>query len=94
MKQEFSENVKRFRMSKGLTQQELAKRVGVNKSIISAYENQQRLPSIEMLVKLSYEFNISIEALLGISKNRTIDVSKLTESQIALISQVVAEFEK
>lgn len=93
MKQEFSENVKRFRMMKKLTQQELAERVGVNKSIISAYENQQRLPSIDMLVKLSYEFNVSMEVLLGISKNKTLDVSKLNENQIALLMQVVKEFE-
>ena len=93
MKHEFAENIKNLRKSRNLTQSELANRLGVNKSIISAYENQQRLPSIDMLIKLSLEFNVSMEYLLGISKNKSIDVSRLTDSQISIISQLIADFE-
>ena len=79
MKYELSENIKKLRMNKHLTQTQLAKRLGVGTSIISAYENQDRLPSISMLIKLSYEFNVTIEYLLGLNKNKTIDVSDLTD---------------
>ena len=45
MKYALSENIKKLRMKKHLTQTQLAKRLGVGTSIISAYENQDRLPS-------------------------------------------------
>lgn len=92
MKYELSENIKKLRMNKHLTQTQLAKRLGVGTSIISAYENQDRLPSISMLIKLSYEFNVTIEYLLGLNKNKTIDVSDLTDEQILAINAVIEQF--
>lgn len=92
MKHEVAEKIKKFRKARNMTQTELAKRLWVNKSIISSYENEQRLPSVEMLVKLSSEFNVSIDYLLGIDKNKTIDVSSLTDTQIEKISNLVTEF--
>jgi len=92
LKHEVAEKIKKFRKARNMTQTELAKRLWVNKSIISSYENEQRLPSVEMLVKLSSEFNVSIDYLLGIDKNKTIDVSSLTDTQIEKISNLVTEF--
>ena len=92
MKSEFSERIKILREEKGISQAELAKRLGVNRSIVSAYENQTRLPSIQMLSKLSYLFNVSIEYLLGINKNKTIDVSDLTTEQISALNTVIEQF--
>lgn len=94
MKAEFSGKIRKLRENKGISQTELAKRLGVNKSIISAYENQERLPSIAMLVKLSYCFNVSMEYLLGINRNNTIDVSRLTQEQISAVNAVVEQFIK
>ena len=92
MKAEFSERIKILREEKGISQAELAKRLGVNRSIVSAYENQTRLPSIQMLSKLSYLFNVSIEYLLGINKNKTIDVSDLTSEQVLVLNSVIEQF--
>ena len=88
MKAEFSEKIRKLRKDKGISQTMLAKRLSVNKSIISAYENQERLPSLAMLVKLSYCFNVSMEYLLGINRNNTIDVSGLTPEQILAVNSV------
>ena len=94
VKAEFSENLKRLREEKGISQTELAKRFGVNKSLISGYENMERCPSLNALVKLSYQFGISIEALLGIKKNKTVDISNLTTEQISVVTSVIKQFEK
>lgn len=94
MKAEFSENIRNLRTERGLSQTELAKRLGVNKSIISAYENQERLPSLNMLAKLSYQFNVSMEYLIGINRNKTIGVSNLTTEQISAVTAVIELFEK
>lgn len=94
MKDILSENIKSLRKQKKLTQSQLASKIGVNKSIISAYENQERLPSVAVLIKLSYEFNVSIEYLLGVKRNKFIDVSKLNDRQVAAISGIVTQFEE
>ena len=92
MKAEFSERIKVLREEKGMSQVELAKRLGVHRSIVSSYENQTRLPSIQMLSKLAYFFNVSMEYLLGINKNKTIDVSDLTPEQVSAINAVIEQF--
>lgn len=94
MIKEFAENLKNLRTKKGLTQTQLADRLWLNKSIISAYENEQRMPSLDVLVKISYEFNVSIEYLLGIEKNKTIDISDLTDEQISAINNLIELFRK
>ena len=71
----FGENLKSLRTKKGLSQTQLATKLWLNKSIISAYENEQRSPSLDVLIKLSYEFNVSMEYLLGIERDKTLDIS-------------------
>lgn len=93
MQAQLAQNVYDLRKKKNMTQSQLADIVGVKKSQISALENQQRLPSINLLIKLSYALNVSIEYLLGVNKNKTIDVSKLTPEQVAMINSIVEEFE-
>lgn len=94
MKAAFSENLKKLREEKGISQTELARRLGVNKSLISSYENMERLPSLNALAKLSYQFNVSMEFLLGINKNKTVDISNLTTEQISVVTSVIKQFEK
>ena len=94
MIKEFAENIKNLRTKKGLTQSQLADRLWLNKSIISAYENEQRMPSLDVLIKLSYEFNVSMEYLLGVGKNKTIDISDLTDEQISAINTLIELFRK
>lgn len=94
MIKEFAENLKNLRTKKGLTQTQLADRLWLNKSIISAYENEQRMPSLDVLVKLSYEFNVSMEFLLGIEKNKTVDVSGLTDEEVSVINNLVSLFRR
>lgn len=92
MKYELAENIKRLRLEKHLTQTQLAERLGVKVSIISGYETQNRLPSISMLIKLASEFNVTIEYMLGISKNKAIDVSDLTPEQFFVVNSVIEQF--
>ncbi len=94
MMYKFADNLKKLRTSKGLTQTQLAQRLWLNKSIISAYENETRTPSLEVLIKLSNEFNVSMEYLLGIEREKTLDVTGLTEEQIAVVTSLVELLKK
>ena len=89
MTYKFADNLKKLRTSKGLTQTQLAQRLWLNKSIISAYENETRKPTLEVIIKLSEEFHTSIENLLGIKREKTIDVTGLNEEQISVVTSLI-----
>lgn len=91
---DFSEISKELRLSKNLTQTQLAERIWVKKSIISAYETGSRPPSLDMLIKYAKEFHVSTDYLLGIESNKTINVSGLTDTQINTLNSLVNEFLK
>lgn len=89
---DFSVKLKALRRSKGYSQQALADKLGVTKSLISGYEQDLRLPSLDMLVKISREFGVSSDYLLSLDRQKTINVEALTDRQIAIISDMVNEF--
>lgn len=86
---EFGNRLKELRKQQGLTQQQLADRIGVTKSVISFYELKERAPSPEVLIKLSYIFHVSTDYLLGIERNKTVDVSGLEDEDIKAVQLVV-----
>ncbi len=86
---DFGSRLKELRKQSGLTQQQLADRIGVTKSVISFYELRERSPSPEVLAKLAYVFHVSTDHLLGIERNRSIDVSGLDDEDIAAVSLIV-----
>lgn len=92
---DFGERLKELRIKHGLTQQQVADRIWVNKATISAYELSARLPSYEVLIKLSSLFGVSTDYLLGVDhqsfSNAAIDVSGLTEKQIKLLQKLIEE---
>ena len=91
---DFSEIARELRLSKNLTQSQLAERMWVKKSIISAYETDSRPPSLDMLIKYAKEFHISTDYLLGIECDKTINVNGLTNTQINTLNSLVNEFLK
>ena len=54
-----------LRGEKGLSQDELARRVLVTRQAVSRWENGETLPNTETLKLLSREFDVSINTLLG-----------------------------
>lgn len=91
---DFSEIAKELRESKHLTQSQLAERLWVKKSIISAYETDARPPSLDMLIKYAKEFNVSTDYLLGIDSTKTVKTDGLTETQINIVNILITEFLK
>ena len=89
---EFGDKVKKLRTDRGLNQTVLADRLGVRKSIISAYESQMRMPSLEMLVKIALEFSVSVDWLLGLERTKSIDVGGVTDEQVATLAGLAEEF--
>lgn len=72
-----SENLKTLRKARGLTQAEFALRIGVNRSVIGAYEEGRAEPKLQTLQNICHFFEISVDELL----NKKFDPNGLSEIQ-------------
>ena len=79
-----------LREAKKISQEQLAKIVGVARTTISAYEIDMRQPSYDVLASLARVFRVSTDYLLGLDGRRAIVVEGLTEPEIEAIDTLVA----
>lgn len=72
MKSSFANRLKELRLDASLTQQGLADAIGISKSTISMYENENREPDFETLEVIADFFNVDMNYLHGmdVPKNR------------------------
>ena len=63
---DFGNTLKSLRLQKNMTQAQLSQKLGLTKSVISAYETGLRLPSYDVLIHISKIFNASTDYLLGV----------------------------
>ncbi len=66
------ENIRRNRIEKNLTQEELAGHLGVLPQSVSKWERGEGYPDIEILPSISNYFKISVDELLGVSKSELV----------------------
>lgn len=87
----FGNNLKTLRLREGMTQANLAQKLGITKSVISAYETGLRLPSYDVLIHIAKLFKVSTDYLLGIENKQEIDLSGLSAEEInALLNLIKA----
>ena len=84
-----NENIRKLRTAKGINQVEFAKRMGVTKQCVSNWENDNILPSVEMLVKIADFFCVSTDYLLGLSDRKTLVVEGLADEELAYIQGII-----
>lgn len=77
----FGATLKSLRLKENLTQAMLAQKLGLTKSVISAYETGLRMPSYDVLIHIAKTFNVSTDFLLGIETKNTLDLSGLSQAE-------------
>ena len=79
----FSEILVSLRKHKNITQQDLAKNLGVSRSIVGMYETGQRMPSFEVLEAIAKIFDVSIDYLVGhTERNESVQFDDTHKSSI------------
>lgn len=91
MKENFGERIKRLRYEKGLTQEQVAMLLQVNRKAVSHYENNLREPSFDILIQMADLYRVSTDYLLGVERHYAIYTAGLSDRQYALIRELVAE---
>ena len=55
-----NEKIKDARKAAGLTQKQLAEKLGVSAAMVAQYENGHRLPKVQTQKKIAYPDNINV----------------------------------
>lgn len=91
--------IAQIRKERGLTQETFAKKFNVTRQTVSNWENEKSYPDLSTLVKISDEFNVSLDVLLKGDYRMVKDIDKKIKKQpiyigiiICLIIIVVALF--
>lgn len=94
----FAVNLKHYRAKLGLTQKQLAEQIGYTEKSVSKWEGGNALPTMEIALKLTDLFNISLDELmfentschyfLGIDGGGTKTAFKLTDKNGILVNRV------
>lgn len=84
-----NEQIKKLRILNGMSQVDLAARLGISKQSVSNWENDNIQPSIDMLLKLARLFSVSTDYLLGLDTRRYLEVSGLSETQLTHLQQII-----
>lgn len=86
-----NDRIKELRKAFGISQVELAKALNVSKQCVSNWENDNVLPSIDMLVKLAKYFNVTTDYLLCLEEKDMVDLSGLSEGERAHIKLLIKD---
>lgn len=60
-----SDNLRRLRTARGLTQPALAAKLGISRSAVAMYENGSREPELSLLCAMADLYGVTLDALCG-----------------------------
>ena len=82
MEETLGKRIVRHRKQMGLTQDQLAERLGVTAQAVSKWENDQSCPDITTLPKLAEIFETTTDALLGIAPEPPVREATVEEHEV------------
>lgn len=86
---DFGNILKTQRLKADMTQAQLAQKLGITKSVISAYETGLRLPSYDILIHIAKLFNVSTDFLLGVENKQNVDFSGLSQEEVDALTNLI-----
>ena len=89
-----ADRIKALRDEQGITQTELAKRLGITRSSVNAWEMGISVPSTQYIVELAHIFKVSTDYLLCVDSSATVSVAGLTEKDVQLIHAIIAHLKE
>ena len=63
-KMDFGDKLKQYRLKEGLSQEQLAEKIGVSRQAITKWETKRGLPDVENMIILAELFNLTLDELV------------------------------
>lgn len=88
------ERIKMLREQYNYSQADLAKKLGIARTSVLAWENQTSVPAMKHIIAMAKLFRISTDYLLEVDNKRTLSLEGLNEEEIAIICNLLNYFDK
>lgn len=83
-----ADKIKTIREQLGMTQAELARKLGLTRSSINGWEMGLSVPSTQYIVELAKLFRVSTDYLLGMKQGAVLNIDDLTEKEVSVLLDV------
>ena len=77
-----------------MSQVDLGRKLGVTKQAVSNWENNNILPSVDLLIRIAKFFSVSTDYLLEIDKSHYIEIEGLSVEEITHVQQIINDIRK
>lgn len=89
-----ADKIRYLRDKAGMTQTDLAKRLGISRSAVNSWEMSLSSPSVANIIEMTQIFHVSADYLLSISDKINIDISSLSGEEQEIILKIISCFNK
>lgn len=89
-----SSTIKALRANMGLSQAALAKKLGVTRASVNAWEMEISSPTAQYLVEMARLFHTSTDFILGLESEEKIVLREMTEEEKRLVYNLVEYISK
>ena len=88
----FGKRLKELRKANGYTIEQFADMVGISKSTLGYYENDKRMPDIEILARIADTLNVNTDYLIGRTNTTAQKGKQKTVCEFTGLSDSAAEY--
>ena len=89
-----ADRIRYLRDKAGMTQTDLAKRLGISRSAVNSWEMSLSSPSLSNIVEMMQIFHVSADYLLSVSDRMLVDVSDLSNEEQEVVLKMIACLQK
>ena len=83
-----ADKIKTLREANGMTQNEIARQLGITRSSVNAWEMGISIPSTMYIVELAQLFAVSTDYLLGLDHKAVLDISDLDDESVRILTEM------
>lgn len=87
-----ADKIRHIREQAGITQAELARKLGLTRSSVNSWEMGLSVPSTQYVIELAKLFDVSTDYLLGLEQGATISVEGLSDKEVSALLELISCF--
>ena len=84
-----ADRIRYLRDKVGMTQSDLAKRLGISRSAVNSWEMSLSVPSLSNIIEMKEIFRVSVDYLLSLDESISVDISDLANEERELVIRLV-----
>ena len=86
------DTIKELRERAGLSQSALAKKIGVTRSVVNAWQMGLSIPTTQYVAELTQLFHVSADYMLGLDNTESIYIGNLSEEEKHILYSLLNYF--